>query len=143
MTPARLRTYARAGPVDAVVTGAFWLGPWQSPGFVVGGSAGRAARECLPSGLTLPPRYGTPVLATVVLHATTGHIQRSLVATPESTALSSMLLGWLDRDTALIRTGDGRSQHLLGWRVTDGELSFVSTVNRDATVSVADLGRVS
>ncbi|HET6212984.1 MAG TPA: hypothetical protein VFE14_08945 [Micromonosporaceae bacterium] len=145
--PARLRRYALISAdavtaVDTAITGdrISWLGPWREPGFLVGGPSGRAARDCDAAALNLPERYGRAEYATVVLQATTGQVQRSLIAPADATSLrGSLLLGWLDRDTALVRTGDGRSQHLISWRVTDGQLRLVSTVSRDSEISVADL----
>lgn len=163
--PARLRRYAAsaadvATPVDTAITGdrISWLGPWREPGFLVAGqsgggprrssdgsrppSPGRAARDCEAIKMELPARYGRAEYATVVVNPTTGQVQRALVATQAATTLTgARLLGWLDRDTALIRTGDRttQTQHLLAWHVTDGDLRLVSVLDRDTTVSVADL----
>jgi hypothetical protein len=161
--PARLRRYASAAdvatPMDTAITGdrISWLGPWREPGFLVAGlsgsgpgrppggsrpSPGRAARDCEAVEMVLPPRYGRAEFATVVVNPTTGQVQRALVATRAATTLTgALLLGWLDRDTALIRTGDAstQTQHLLAWHVTDGDLRLVSVLDRDTTVSVADL----
>jgi hypothetical protein len=145
--PARVRRYFQvaddtAAPADTALTGEAigWLGPWRGPGFLVGGATGTAVRDCDASALRLPERYSEPLTATVVVEPTTGRVRRSLVATAAGTnPLASSVLGWLDPQTVLLRTTDGRGQNLLAWSVSDGELRLVSTVNRVTEISVADL----
>jgi len=141
--PARVRRYRDGVATDATVTGAqlSWLGPWLNPGFAYGGAEPRAVRDCAVTGLLLPAKYGRAEAVTVVVNAATGALQRALVGPADSTndGGGPLAIGWLDRDTALIRTGDGSSAHVLAWRVTDGELRLAAVISRDSLLSVSDV----
>ncbi len=142
--PARIRRYPGGNATDTVITGdrISWLGPWRSPGFLYAGPSGRAVRDCDANSLRLPERYGRAALAAAVVNPANATVQRALVAPVGAGTAgfgAALVVGWLDRDTALVRTGDGREQHLLAWRVTDGELRLVAVLSRDSSLSVSDV----
>jgi hypothetical protein len=114
-----------------------WLGAWQGPGWLIGE---RAARDGYATDLWLPFRRGQVRFATVFVDVVTGAAGRALVRTIDSGALlPPTVLGWLDPTTVLVQAGDVDAPNLLAWRVTDGRLNLVCSINRPAAISVADL----
>jgi hypothetical protein len=139
--PARLRRHLEGADGirirDTALSGDLtgWVGPWRGAGFV---TPLFAVRDCTPIG-ELPAAYGEPTLATVAVDPASGDIRRILV-TVDAQAGPPQLLGASDAGVALIRTdGADGTINVLGWRMAIGKLYRVATIDKPASVAIADL----
>jgi hypothetical protein len=112
-----------------------WLGAWQGPGWQ---RDGMLVREAATSGLALPEAdsaAGVAAAATLLVDEATGAVRRVLAYPADQVALA--VLGFLDPQTVLLRTGDGTSFGILAWTWGTGDLRLVTKLSRVAVVSLA------